>query len=165
MRHFMTAVSPPNKPKTVLKETTLAQKKLEEMLTGYAFLAPAILVFVIFLVLPIFFAVFISFTDWDGISTLGQTARGASGTVEFTNESTEAITIPAGTIVKSAGDEPVEFRTTADVTVPAGETAPAEVVAVDDSLGKETNVRAKVVRVLPPELVEKVTVENPAPVS
>ncbi len=156
----MTAVAQ-QKPKSPLKETTLAQRKLEETLTGYAFLAPAIVVFVVFLLLPIFFAVFISFTNWDGISPLAQTAKGASGKVEFTSTTTDPVTIPEGTIITSSGKTPVEFRTTAEIVVPAGETVPVDVVAVDESLGKETNVRAKLIREVPAELAEKVTVSNP----
>jgi multiple sugar transport system permease protein len=51
---------------------SLAQRKREEALTGYAFLAPALLIFLVFLFLPIFFAIYISFTDWNGITPLNQ---------------------------------------------------------------------------------------------
>lgn len=51
---------------------TMAQRKREETLTGYAFLAPALIIFLIFLFLPIFFAIYISFTDWNGITPLAQ---------------------------------------------------------------------------------------------
>ncbi|MDK3158170.1 sugar ABC transporter permease [Kamptonema cortianum] len=49
---------------------TMAQRKREEALTGYTFLAPAMIVFMVFLVIPIFFAVYISLTDWNGITPL-----------------------------------------------------------------------------------------------
>ncbi|HLV37704.1 MAG TPA: hypothetical protein VKY59_21475, partial [Spirillospora sp.] len=49
---------------------TMAQRKREEALTGYAFLAPALLVFLVFLFLPILFAIYISFTNWNGITPL-----------------------------------------------------------------------------------------------
>jgi multiple sugar transport system permease protein len=52
------------------KVATLQNKKMEEMVAGYAFIAPAFIVFMIFLVIPIAFALFISFTDWNGITPL-----------------------------------------------------------------------------------------------
>ena len=51
---------------------TIAQRKREDALVGYAFLAPALIVFMIFLIIPIVFAVYISFTDWNGITPLAQ---------------------------------------------------------------------------------------------
>lgn len=51
---------------------SLAQRKREDILTGYAFLAPALLIFLIFMFIPILFAVYISFTDWNGITPLAQ---------------------------------------------------------------------------------------------
>lgn len=51
---------------------TMTQRKREEALTGYAFLTPAMIIFLVFLFLPIFFAVYISFTDWNGITPLSQ---------------------------------------------------------------------------------------------
>ena len=44
------------------------KRQTKETLTGYLFLAPSLLGFLIFLVFPIFFSLFISFTDWDLIS-------------------------------------------------------------------------------------------------
>ncbi|MBN1284353.1 MAG: sugar ABC transporter permease [Anaerolineae bacterium] len=41
----------------------------DEVLAGVFFMLPAVLVFLVFLIIPIFFAVAISFTDWDGLST------------------------------------------------------------------------------------------------
>jgi multiple sugar transport system permease protein len=52
--------------------TTLADKKREEAIAGYMFVAPAFLIFLIFLVIPILFSLYISFTDWNGITPLTQ---------------------------------------------------------------------------------------------
>jgi multiple sugar transport system permease protein len=47
---------------------TLAKKKRQEALTGYLFMAPVLVIFILFLVIPIFSAIYLSFTDWNGIS-------------------------------------------------------------------------------------------------
>jgi multiple sugar transport system permease protein len=52
--------------------TTLQDKKREETLTAYGFMAPAIIVFMVFLVIPIIFSLYISFTDWNGITPLNR---------------------------------------------------------------------------------------------
>lgn len=52
--------------------STLADKKREEAIAGYTFVAPAFLIFLIFLVIPILFSLYISFTDWNGITPLAQ---------------------------------------------------------------------------------------------
>src|SRR5690606_25103322 len=92
--------------------STFNRKRLEETLTAYGFLTPAMLIFLIFLILPIAFAVYISFTDWNGISPLGQTATGSTGVITFTNQTDAELVIPAGTVVTTAGDTPIEFLTT-----------------------------------------------------
>ncbi len=51
---------------------TMADKKREEAIAGYTFVAPAFLIFLIFLVIPILFSLYISFTDWNGITPLSQ---------------------------------------------------------------------------------------------
>jgi multiple sugar transport system permease protein len=55
-----------------LGTSTLAQRKREDIITAYGFMAPAIIVFMVFLIVPIAFAVYISFTDWNGITPLAQ---------------------------------------------------------------------------------------------
>ena len=117
-------------------ETSLQTKKMEEIITAYVFLAPAIVIFLIFLILPIFFALFVSITDWNGISPLTQRARGATGIVEFTNQTDDAVTIPAGTVINSIGDSPVSFVTTEEIIIEAGSGSTAEVPAqaVDNAL-------------------------------
>ena len=146
---------------------TLRQKQIEEAITAYGFLAPAVIIFLIFLVIPIGFALLISFTDWNGISPLGQTAEGATGEVEFTNLTDEPITISAGTIVLSGGSEPLEFATLADAELPAGEgnTILVEVQAVDDSLGIESNTATGRINTVTGDLEGSVEVINPLPVA
>ncbi len=152
-------------PNTEFK--TLRQKQIEEAITAYGFLAPAVIIFLIFLVIPIGFALLISFTDWNGISPLGQTAEGATGEVEFTNLTDEAITISAGTIVMSGGSEPLEFVTLADAELPAGEgnTILVDVKAVDDSRGIETNTATGRINTVTGDLEGNVEVNNPLPVA
>ena len=50
--------------------STLGDKRREEAITAYAFVAPAVIVFIVFLIIPIVFALYISFTDWNGITPL-----------------------------------------------------------------------------------------------
>lgn len=149
------------------KTKTLAQRKREDALTGYAFLAPAMLIFVIFLILPIFFAIFVSFTDWNGISPLGQVASGARGSVTFTNQTTDTVVIPAGTIVSTSGANPTQYRVVNEVTVPGGTESSVETLieAVDTSLGSSTNSPARRINVIEGNLSEMVTVENRLPLS
>ncbi len=40
----------------------------EDTIAGWLFMTPALIVFIIFLIIPIFFAIYFSFTDWNGIS-------------------------------------------------------------------------------------------------
>jgi multiple sugar transport system permease protein len=50
--------------------TTQANKRVQEMIAGYTFMAPAIIILFIFLVLPMLAALFFSITDWNGITPL-----------------------------------------------------------------------------------------------
>lgn len=154
-------------PAPLQKTKTLAQRKREDALTGYAFLAPAMLIFLIFLILPIFFAIFVSFTDWNGISPLGQVASGARGSVTFTNQTTDTVIIPAGTIVSTSGANPTQYRVVEEVTVPGGTESSVEtlVEAVDASLGSGTNSPARRINVIEGDLSELLTVENRLPLS
>jgi multiple sugar transport system permease protein len=43
-------------------------KKREEAIAGYLFIAPALVIFIVFLILPVFIALYLSFTDWNGIT-------------------------------------------------------------------------------------------------
>jgi len=144
---------------------TLAQKRMEEIITGYTFLAPAMIVFVIFLVLPIVFAIFISFTDWNGITPLAQTVAGASGQVEFTNPSGETVTVPMGTAVIKAGEDGIRYLTQAEIQVPANGTAIVAVVAADITQGKDTNAAKSLLKDIEGPLSEVLEVKNLAPIT
>ncbi len=56
--------------RTTRTAATLQDKKREETITAYAFVTPAMIVFIVFLIIPIAFALYISFTDWNGITPL-----------------------------------------------------------------------------------------------
>lgn len=50
--------------------TTVADKKRQEALTGWAFVAPAVIILFVFLVIPMLAALYFSTTNWDGITPL-----------------------------------------------------------------------------------------------
>jgi multiple sugar transport system permease protein len=50
--------------------TTLADKRRQEALAGYAFMAPALLILLVFLIIPVIAALYFSTTNWDGITPL-----------------------------------------------------------------------------------------------
>jgi multiple sugar transport system permease protein len=161
----MTDVLYPDKEKNKEPQyKTLAQKRMEEIITGYTFLAPAMIIFIVFLVLPIAFAFFISFTDWNGISPLGQTQTGAAGEVEFTNETADPVTVPAGTAVIKAGKDGIRYLTQAEVQVPANGTA-LVAVAADPSQGKDTNAAKSIVKEIEGPLADVLKVKNPAAIT
>lgn len=55
---------------TASKPATMKDKRREEMVAAYTFMAPAIIVLFVFLVLPMFAALFFSLTDWNGVTPL-----------------------------------------------------------------------------------------------
>ncbi|MEM6427894.1 MAG: sugar ABC transporter permease [Deinococcota bacterium] len=62
---------------------SLQRLKRNDALAGYGFMTPALIVFLVFLFLPIFFAIFVSFTNWNGITPFRQ--EGAYEFVGFEN--------------------------------------------------------------------------------
>lgn len=52
------------------KPSTMADKRLQDTLVGYAFIAPALVILIVFLIIPLLAAVYFSTTDWDGITPL-----------------------------------------------------------------------------------------------
>jgi multiple sugar transport system permease protein len=123
---------------------TMTQRshRRSEAIAGYVFMAPAFVVFLIFLILPIIFALYISFTDWNGITPLGQQLAGATGIVTLTNNGDTPVTINAGTLVGTRGEPPILFETIVAVQVPVGDAVDVEIVAIDSTLGRDTNVRS-----------------------
>lgn len=104
------------------------QQQIGESITGLLFLAPAMLIFLVFLIIPIGFALFISLTDWNGITPLGQQAQAATGVVQFTNQTDQAVTIPEGTVLIGAiqpatrtQDQTVKFILSETYLIEAGE--------------------------------------------
>lgn len=153
------------RPKQDSAFKTIQQRKREDAFTAYGFLAPALIVFTVFLFIPIAFALFVSTTDWNGISPLGQVAQGATGDVLFTNLTDEDVTIEAGTIVATGGSEPVQFATQAGIVVPANGTQTVEVKALDDALGNDSNTPSGRVLNVPEALAGVVEVTNELPIS
>lgn len=152
-----------DKPKREINAQFFNQRKIQDAIAGYIFLAPAMMIFFVFLILPIFFAVFISFTNWDGISPLNRTAAPSVGVVEFTNLTQEALTLPAGTIVTAKGTKAQQFKTTATVELAAGATMEVGVESV--MTGSDSKVAAKLVTIPPDDLADKVAVNNSAPIA
>jgi multiple sugar transport system permease protein len=62
--------------------TTQADKRTQEVIAGYTFIAPAAVVLFIFLALPMLAALFFSLTDWNGITPLF-TREGAANPEAF----------------------------------------------------------------------------------
>jgi len=54
-------------PQTV---STFSDRRRQEALTGWAFIAPAVIILVVFLVIPMLAALYFSTTDWDGLTPL-----------------------------------------------------------------------------------------------
>jgi multiple sugar transport system permease protein len=50
--------------------TGIRQQDRQDSVAGWLFMAPSLVIFTIFVVIPIIFAVVVSFTDWNGISPL-----------------------------------------------------------------------------------------------
>ncbi len=52
--------------------TTQAQQQRADTLVGMSFMAPAVIVILVFLIIPLLMAIFFSFTDWSGTRPLDQ---------------------------------------------------------------------------------------------
>lgn len=85
----------------------------------------------------------------------------ATGRVRFTNLTTQEVAIPAGTVVRTTGPEPVRFATTVAGSVPAGEgrTVLLPVRAVDP--GSRGNLDADQLVAIEGELGTRLTATNP----
>jgi multiple sugar transport system permease protein len=62
---------------------TMAAKRRQEAVAGYMFMAPALVIFVVFLIVPIAASVYLSFTDWNGITPVRE--KGAYNMVGLDN--------------------------------------------------------------------------------
>jgi multiple sugar transport system permease protein len=54
------------------KAMSMASRKRQEMLAGLAFVGPAVLILLLFMIIPLIFAFVVSLTDWDGITPLAR---------------------------------------------------------------------------------------------
>src|SRR5690606_24028412 len=80
--HAMATAAPAKQPGLM----TMAAKRRQETLAGMTFMAPALIIFLIFLIIPIGAALFISFTDWNGISpVLEEGAFNYVGTANYSD--------------------------------------------------------------------------------
>lgn len=91
----------------------------------------------------------------------------ARGTVTFTNLTNRPLTVPANTILSTAGAAPLLFRTVVDVFLPAGaaQTVNAPFEAMQQYSGEEGNIAAGQINLVVGPLAESITVTNPAPAS
>lgn len=138
------------------------QKRVQESLAGYAFMFPAMLIFFVFLIIPIGFALFISLTDWNGITPLGQQAQAATGTVQFTNQTDQEITIPPNTIVRGVSErEVIEFTLSDVFTLEVGETITTNVTLADQEQGALLTELNNLQTVVPRNLRSTFEVTNP----
>lgn len=91
----------------------------------------------------------------------------AIGSVVFINQTTKAVTIPAGTTVTTSAGEPIQFRTTQEGSLPGGTGLQVEVPveAVSSSAGAVGNVDSGTINTVIGPLSTSVTVRNVAPTS
>lgn len=89
----------------------------------------------------------------------------AQGRVQLTNESSNPVFVPAGTVVSTLDIPPKRFSTVSDATLPPeiGTTADVDVVALGDTVGFDGNIPANSIRRVEGDLETTVTVTNPAP--
>jgi len=87
----------------------------------------------------------------------------ASGTVILTNQTTDAVSIPRGTIVTTFAARPARFQTMQDVLINARGTAEVTITAASDSAGPVGNIEANLISRVEGDLNGKLSVRNPAP--
>jgi hypothetical protein len=89
--------------------------------------------------------------------------KSASGTVVFTNLTSQAVTIPKGTVVRTIGTEPMQFVTSLSGKVSAGAGRFLEIPVQALSPGTSGNVAAHTIRAIDENLASQVTCTNPSP--
>lgn len=89
----------------------------------------------------------------------------AIGRVTFINRSSRAVVVPEGALVSTSAGTPIIFRTTEEVTVPAGVGSQADVAieAIPESAGEVGNVAAGLINAVIGPLAESVEARNFAP--
>ena len=102
----------------------------------------------------------------DSISATGRVMipeNFATGTVRFTNLTSEAIEIPEGTVVQTLGLEPVRFATTQKGKVAAGVGRYQEIPVRALSPGAQGNLAARSLQLVEGNLGLKASCTNPSP--
>jgi hypothetical protein len=91
----------------------------------------------------------------------------ATGTVLFVNQSNNAISIPAGTVVSTSDSNPVRFATAIDANLAAGAGSRVEIgiQALDSSAGSVGNVADGLITTVEADWSDQVTVVNQIPTS
>jgi hypothetical protein len=86
----------------------------------------------------------------------------ATGIVLFTNQTSTAVFIPAGTVVTSIGTDPARFRTMSDLTIDAGvgQTAEVTIEALQSSAGPPGNIEPNLIINVEGPLSDSVSVRN-----
>jgi multiple sugar transport system permease protein len=56
--------------KTGQRQMTQADRKRSEIITAYLFMSPALLILIVFMIIPLLAALFFSFTNWNGVRPL-----------------------------------------------------------------------------------------------
>jgi multiple sugar transport system permease protein len=159
---FMTTPTTTQSKRNTPVSDAFSKKQREETISGLLFMAPAMIVFLVFLILPILFALYISLTDWNGITPLGQRASAASGTVVFTNETSSAVTIPAGTSVFGLSEREVVTFVMPDVFIlEPGESVTTGVALQDPEQETIFQELSNVVTVVPRNLRTTFELTNP----
>ncbi len=88
----------------------------------------------------------------------------ATGTVIFTNQTSQKVTIPAGTIVSTLnGVHPARFQTLTEYVIDAKGTAEVTIQATPDSAGPVGNVEANLINNIEGDLSNKLAVRNANP--
>ena len=52
-------------PKQKIKKRVINRRQLKEDITGWAFIAPVLIIFIVLTAFPFLFSLFLSFTEWN----------------------------------------------------------------------------------------------------
>ena len=90
---------------------------------------------------------------------------GATGTVIFSNETSDAVDIPINTTVSTSTGTPILFRTSESASLPAqaGATVQVQVEAIQNTTGSAGNVGTGLINTVVGPLESSVSVQNIAP--
>ncbi len=97
--------------------------------------------------------------------TMNIPERAASGEVLFTNLTSQALTIPAGTVVRTLDSNPILFATTQDVELAAEANAAASAAVEASNPGTQGNLPAGSLAAIDGPLGLSISVTNPEPTS